>query len=161
MFLYHGSDSLTYILQRSSKCGHFDDPDLVYANLATLTAIKSLQIKPNYVLPVAAVYKDLICQYLPKFGTLDILRACDLHSKPQDFSSFVPNFSVSKSESHLISVFAHAGSRHFPIDTSRETFSLKEKSVANVSQVSKFLGPLLASDDFDNSTKKIIKTFHH
>ncbi|KAL5312957.1 hypothetical protein ACEPPN_019383 [Leptodophora sp. 'Broadleaf-Isolate-01'] len=159
MFLYHGSDSLTYILHRSSKCGHFDDRDLVYANLATSTAIKSLQIRPNYTLSVAAVYKDLICQYLQKFGTLDILRACDLQSRPQDFNSFVPVFFAPKSESRLFSIFAHAGSRHLPIDPSGETLPLKGKSVAKVSQVSKFLRPLLASDDFDDSTRNIIKTF--
>lgn len=80
LFPYRGSDNLAYILHRSSLCGYSDPRDLVYANLTLSSAIRSLYIKPNYSLPVAFIYKDLVCKYLQHWGDLEVLRSCDLQT---------------------------------------------------------------------------------
>ncbi|KAF8854534.1 hypothetical protein BDZ45DRAFT_716142 [Acephala macrosclerotiorum] len=142
LFPYLGSDSLTYVLHRSSMCGFSDARDLVYANLSTSTTIKALKIKPDYTLSVAALYMDLACRYVQQFGTLEILRSCDLPNLPQDFMSFVPDFSVPKSESRLISGYAHGNSRHLPVNTKGNTLQLMGKFVAKIDGFSEFRKPL-------------------
>ncbi|OHF04548.1 hypothetical protein CORC01_00019 [Colletotrichum orchidophilum] len=139
LFHFRGSDELSYILHRSSFCGYSDGRDLVYANLSTSSAIKALHIEPNYTMSVAAVYKDLILQYVQHFGNLDILRSCDPQNSPPDFESFVPDFAVAKSESRLVKEYAHGGTRHLPVTVERGSMlKLKGKYIGRVSYVSEF-----------------------
>ncbi|KAK2729262.1 hypothetical protein CKAH01_10350 [Colletotrichum kahawae] len=143
LFHFHGSDELGYILHRSSFCGYSDARDLVYANLSTSSAIKVLHIEPNYNVSVAAVYRDLILQYVQHFGNLDILRSCDSQNSPRDFESFVPDFAVAKSESRLVNEYAHGGTRHLPaIVEGGRMLKLKGRYIGKVSYVSRFQRPL-------------------
>ncbi|KAK6217776.1 hypothetical protein LQW54_003285 [Pestalotiopsis sp. IQ-011] len=158
LFHFHGSDELSYILHRSSLCGHGDHRDLVYANLSTSSAIKSLHIKPDYTMSVAAVYKDLVLKYVQHFGNLDIFRSCDSNTAPRDFESFVTNFASEKSESRLFAEYAHGGTRHLPVIVEEgRMLRLKGKYVGKVDYVSELPRPVLSGHgDRDENTNIIV-----
>lgn len=123
--------------------------------------MKSLHIAPDYTLPVADVYKDLICQYIGYFGTLEILQLCDLRNKPPDFMSFVPNFAVASSESRLLSGHSYVGSVQNPMYKPGGTLTLSGKFVATIDFVSEFRKPL-GTDLLDkDKIIEVIKTYHH
>jgi hypothetical protein len=122
--------------------------------------MKELQIKPDYTLTVADVFKDLTCKYIQHFTNLELFRMCDLQSLPQGFKSFIPDFSVPKSESRLSSVYAHAGSRQSFVDIKGENMGLKGRIVDKVQNVSKFRKPLATSSVNGDNYMDIIKTYH-
>lgn len=162
LFPYHGSDKLSYILHRSSLCGYSERHDLVYANLALSPAIRVLGIEPDYTLPFAVVYRDLVCKYLQYWGNLEILRACDLQTALEGVGSFVPDFSVPRSESHLMShTHASGGTRHSPLELPGDgTLHLKGRYVATVDYVSQVRKP--RAGDFLQRSKnlEVFKCFH-
>ncbi|KAI0149059.1 heterokaryon incompatibility protein-domain-containing protein [Pestalotiopsis sp. NC0098] len=160
LFPFHGSDELSYILHRSSLCGHTNPRDLVYANLSTSSAIKSLHIKPDYTMSIAAVYKILVVKYVQHFGNLDIFRSCGSHIAPRDFESFVPDFASKKSESRLFKGYAHGGTRHLPVIVKEgRMLRLKGKYVGKVDYVSELLRPVLSGHGDRDENTNIIMTY--
>lgn len=160
VFYFHGSDELSYILHRSSLCGHTDHRDLVYANLSTSSAIKSLHIKPDYTVSVAAVHKDLVKKYIQHFGNLDIFRSCDSNTAPRDFESFVPNFASEKSESRLFAEYARGGTRHLPVIVEEgRILRLKGRYVGKVDHVSESPRPVLSGHGDRDENTNIIMTY--
>lgn len=151
--------SLMYTLHRSSLCSYFDPRDLIYANLSTSSAMKALEIQPDYTITAADVFKDMTCKYIERFMNLELLRSCDLQNLPKGFKSFVPDFTVPKSESRLLSVYAHAGSRQFLEGIGGEYIELKGRIVAKIKDVSKFRKPLPTSTLKGDNYMEIINTY--
>lgn len=106
--------------------------------------MKALQIKPDYTVTAADVFKDMTCKYIQLFKNLEVFRSCDLQSLPQGCKSFVPNLAVPKLESRLISVYAHAGSRQSFIYTEGGNIEIKGCIVAKIQKVSMFQKRLAA-----------------
>ncbi|KAF1938832.1 HET-domain-containing protein [Clathrospora elynae] len=159
LFPYVGSDILTYTLHRSSLCGYFDSRDLIYANLSTSSAMKALQIKPDYSLTAAETFKDMSCKYLQHFKNLDLFRSCDLQTLPASFKSFVPDFAVPKSESRLFSVYAHAGTRQSYVDIEGGLIELKGRIVDKIRKVSSSRKPIAIRTLSSDNLKDIIETY--
>jgi hypothetical protein len=122
--------------------------------------MKALQIKPDYTMTAADVFKDMTCKYIQRFKNLELFRLCDLQSLSQGFKSFVPNFAVPKSESRLFSVYAHAGSRQSFVDTDGGNIEVKGRIVAKIQNVSMFQKPLTTSTLSSNNHMDLIKTYH-
>ncbi|KAF1932475.1 HET-domain-containing protein [Didymella exigua CBS 183.55] len=161
LFPYVGSDSLVYTLHRSSLCGHTDPRDLIYANLSTSTAMKQLQIEPDYDASIAHVYKDMVCKYMQRFKSLELLRSCDLPSLEEGFKSFVPYFGKPKSESRLFAVFAHAGSRQSFSIADNENIVVKGRIVTTVQTVSGSRKPFPRHTHDGDNFMEIIETYRH
>lgn len=166
LFPYHGSDRLNYILHRSSLCGYSNPRDIVYANLALSSHVNALHIKLDYELPVAAIYKDLVCKYIQYCGNLEIFRSCDLENATEGFESFVPDFSrktKENTESRLSesTYYANGGTRHLPLQMANQTtLHLKGKFTATIDFVSEYRKPV-AGDCADRDKKKeVFRTLH-
>lgn len=162
LFAYHGSDKLSYVLHRSSLCGYSERHDLVYANLALSPAISALHIEPDYTLPFAVAYQDLVYKYLKHWGTLEILRSCNIQTALEGVGSFVPNFSVPKSQSHLMAnTYASGGTRQFPLECNgNSTLHLIGKYIATIDYVSEVRKPP-AGDFVQRETNlEVFKSFH-
>lgn len=123
--------------------------------------MKALQIKPDYAMTAADVFKDMTCKYIQRFKNLELFRSCDLQSLPQGFKSFVPNLAKPKSESQLFSVYAHAGSRQSFLDREGGNIEVKGRIVAKIQNVSMFQKPLAMSTLNGDNHINLIKTYSH
>ena len=122
--------------------------------------MKALQIKPNYNLTAAEIFKYMTYKYVQHFKNLDLFRLCDLKNLPQDFKSFVPNFATRKPDSRLFSVYAHAGTRQSFVDTEGENVQVKGRKVAQIQAVSTVQKPLVKNTLSDDNHTDIIKIYH-
>lgn len=163
LFPYYGSDEISHVLHRSSLCGYSVCHDLVYANLALSPAINALHIEPDYALPFPVVSKDLVCKYLARWGNMGILRSCDPQTALEGVGSFVPNFSVPHSESHLMDKFyASGGTKQLPFDMAGDgaTLRLKGRYVATIDYVSEVRKPLAGDFTQRDKNMEVLKSFH-
>ena len=122
--------------------------------------MKALQIKPNYNLDAAEIFKNMTYSYVQHFKSLDLLRLCDLKNLPQDFKSFVPNLATRKPDSRLLSVYAHAGTRQSFLDIEGVNLEVKGRKVAKIQGVSRGQKPLLKNTLSGDNHTDIIKIYH-
>ncbi|KAK4450470.1 heterokaryon incompatibility protein-domain-containing protein [Podospora aff. communis PSN243] len=87
-------DTFSILLVRVSEKACTDSRDKIYGILGLLQGKTALDIRPDYTIPVADVYKTAMLQHANAVGRLALLDHCNIGTKLPHAPSWVPNWEV-------------------------------------------------------------------
>lgn len=88
--------SLRTILRRTKDCQCSDERDRIYAVLNLVNQPERLDIKPDYSKSIGEVFQHVALQSIFEVGRLSIITACEMHQRPREMPSWVPDWRTRK-----------------------------------------------------------------